>query len=491
MIMDITTFLETPDYFSLIMIFASGYLFTFLVWGKTRTWKEFDSTIKVVIALMVAFGIEFGLILPFFYLSPFNYSTIGLITPALEATWIIHWGITGTVALIITVANNRELALRYIDALSIILFLVFIAMSYVSIIILTEYYLIYPIAIVISTVLFNQFPIVFLFSILGIAFCTLFHLYCNKALEEEQLYGKASLNYYVKKEVSKFSQNLFHVTVLINKVYKVLAKKKFFLFFGGLVIAGLIIPIDNTLNIWTPSVKYETDIHDQNIGNYIDCSLVLIPTRSLPSITTSLARIKCDLYTINPGIYDQMNELTIPLDTQYQNKTIKMWSSFEPSNNELNNLVVTIPYKQMNILNPKLVPEKNPVAIHLNYGELKEESFNITMFSWEKVDDDASISISNAGTIKTAYNSTHNKWTQTFTLNNNYDDVIHLKTLQYILLEGPDIDRDSIKVTFNGITLPWVGINFNEINFFSNIKVDKSSSATLTIECITNKDFSF
>ena len=60
-------FISNPNYLSLFMVWASGYLLAYAVFRKSRIWKDFDSVMKVVVALVLGFAIEIALVFPFFF----------------------------------------------------------------------------------------------------------------------------------------------------------------------------------------------------------------------------------------------------------------------------------------------------------------------------------------------------------------------------------------------------------------------------------------
>jgi hypothetical protein len=107
----IPNFLESPDYLSLFMIWASGYIFAFVVFRGSRVWKEIDSTMKLVVAMILGFVIEFCVILPLFYLNFQNVVSTGLFIPAFNSTWLYH----GMLTLIISVIalKSRKLMLGF------------------------------------------------------------------------------------------------------------------------------------------------------------------------------------------------------------------------------------------------------------------------------------------------------------------------------------------------------------------------------------------
>jgi hypothetical protein len=60
-------FVSNPNYLSLFMIWASGYVFAYAVFRKSIMWKDLDSVMKVVIALVLGFSIEITIIFPLFF----------------------------------------------------------------------------------------------------------------------------------------------------------------------------------------------------------------------------------------------------------------------------------------------------------------------------------------------------------------------------------------------------------------------------------------
>lgn len=207
--MEITDLLQ-PQYFPFIMIFASGYIFVYAIFGKTRAWKDFDSTIKFVLAIIAGFGLEFCIVLPLFYMNPSNIANFPIVVPAFEATWVFHWVITGGVAAIFTISAR---ALNYGEKLVwFILLPLFGLIFYLFLILLVEYAVSYPTSVQISSPLYYYLPVNFIFSFLGVIFCIAFSVFIKRAHEDEMIYGQAGYTYVVGRssnnERERFRRNL-------------------------------------------------------------------------------------------------------------------------------------------------------------------------------------------------------------------------------------------------------------------------------------------
>jgi hypothetical protein len=237
--MEITDLLQ-PQYFPFIMVFASGYIFIYVIFGKTRTWKELDSTLKVVFAIVGGFGVEFCIVLPFFYLAnPSNITDFPIITPALEATWVYHWTLTGGVAAIFTLIKDREKVLRYGEKLvRLILLPLFLALSYLFVFLLVEYVRIYSVSVQISSPLFYYLPVNFIFSFLGMCFCLIFSIYVKRTHEEELIYGKGSYTFarrdFANPERERFRRRLFLFRISATNFWR--SKKKYAVLIGIITV---------------------------------------------------------------------------------------------------------------------------------------------------------------------------------------------------------------------------------------------------------------
>ena len=105
--MDLTDFLVYPEYFPLLMIGVSGYIFIHSIFYETSTWKKLDPTMKFICAFLTGFAIEMGIILPFFYLDIRNLQ-VPLLFPAFEKTWIFNIAFTGAVSFIFATTKERN-----------------------------------------------------------------------------------------------------------------------------------------------------------------------------------------------------------------------------------------------------------------------------------------------------------------------------------------------------------------------------------------------
>src|SRR4030042_1903221 len=99
--MNPSPFLQYPEYLSLFLIWASGYVFNHILFGKSKSWRSFDSTIKLIFGFISGFAIELCIILPFFYMFVPN----AFLTPpsllAIQKTWMLHAGFSLCTSLII------------------------------------------------------------------------------------------------------------------------------------------------------------------------------------------------------------------------------------------------------------------------------------------------------------------------------------------------------------------------------------------------------
>jgi hypothetical protein len=188
-----TDFLQYPQYFSLIMIWASGYIFAYCVFGKSRAWKEFDSTIKVVAALLVGFAVEFCLILPIFYAWSFANLSTSLFFPAFDATWTYHWILTGFVTVLFLRFRNRETLLKAFNlTFEKVLYYVFFGWLAILFILLIEFFGLgfYSSFVWAASGYLGSYLLVnMIFAALGILFCLFFKWFATSAYEEEKIYG--------------------------------------------------------------------------------------------------------------------------------------------------------------------------------------------------------------------------------------------------------------------------------------------------------------
>lgn len=254
---------------------------------------------------------------------------------------------------------------------------------------------------------------------------------------------------------------------------------------------GLVIPIDNYFNIFTPSVHHYIDLTDPNIArSQIDLSLYVEPYgNSKPDVTTTFSRTRCDLYEIASGSDDRIGVLTIPFDSVYLNKSIVIGTYFEPSNINLNGMIICVPYQLQQTLNVTLVPSNtNPLGMRIDYTQMEGKSFNVTMNSWEKTSIN-DVSVLASVPERTSYNATYMKWTQSFRIINNDNQSICLRDFEYFGLLYEGIDKSSVKVYFNG--QPFDGVNqvYDTLNLFSIPTIRSNSIATFDIQFIATNSY--
>ena len=450
--MEITDPLQ-PQYFPFIMIFTSGYIFIYAIFGKTQTWKEFDSTIKFVLAIIAGFGVEFCIVLPLFYLNPNNIANFPIIVPAFEATWVFHWVITGGVAAIFTIAKNRERVLNYGEKLvKFILLPLFVVICYLFFILLVEYAVSYPISVQISSPLSYYLPVNLIFSFLGASFCFVFSVFIKRAHEEEMIYGQAGYTYIVGRssnyERERFRRNLFMFRISLSKFAN--SRKKYALLLGIVAIMAVVIPIDSYFNIFTPKVVHYSDIAIPDLSR-ADLSLEILPhSYGTPSVTPILSRTRCDMYEIYPGRFDRLGVLDIPFDSTYLNDSIHIWYSFDVINSQPNEMIVAIPYDLQKVLNTTMYPSTtSPTGIQVDYTRTKGQPFNITFGSWMNANT-SSITVLASTPQRTKFNDTYFSWNQTFQITNSYNQSVFPNQFEYLGLDSVEVDHNSIAVYYNG-----------------------------------------
>jgi hypothetical protein len=484
--MDITDLLQ-PQYFPFIMIFASGYIFIYTIFGKTQTWKEFDSTIKVVLAIVAGFGVEFCIVLPLFYLDPNNIINFTIIVPAFEATWFYHWAITGGIAGIFTVARNRQSVLKYGEKLTrMILLPLFVVLFYLFMVLIIEYAIVYSVSVQISSPLYYYLPVNMIFSALGAFFCFFFSIYIKRAYEDEMIYGKSSYTYGIRRDISHFQRSIFLFGISVNNF--VHSKKKYALAIGMLTIIVAVIPIDGYFNVFTPKVAHYSDTTIPDLSR-IDLSWNILPHNyGAPSVVPILSRTRCDVYEICSGRFDRLGVLDIPFESTYLNDSIHIWYSFDVLNSQPGEMIVAIPYDLQQVLNATLIPSTtNPKSLQIDYSRTNRQPFNITFGSWMDANI-SSVSILASSPQITTFNDTCVNWTQSFRITNNYTQSIYPKQFTYYGLNTPEVDHNSIALYYNGNNI-LSAANGDTASVFAGLEIKSNSTVTFEMQFVASKYF--
>jgi hypothetical protein len=496
--MDITTFFQSPDYFPEIMIFASGYILIFSIFGKTKAWKELDSALRVVLALVVGFGVEFCIVLPIFYLNLNNLNTVALFLPAFNATWTYHWAITGIIAVTFALSKNREFVMKNLNIVVLnIMFPFFVTFFVFFAIASIEYNSVYPAYIRNSTPFLYYFPINVLFSFLGVIFCYIFSIYLNRAYEDERFYGKSSYSFVLRSKTTHWQTQLFLFNVWLNKKAKQFlhSKKIVFLIIATFIMIGSIIPLDNEFSFFTPKIKsYLHAILPYNVsdGSRVQFSWVVSTLGfAPPSVTSVFWQTRCDTYQFTSGVFDMMGVVTMPFDSDYLGKSIRTTNYFSPANLPIDGIDLIVPYNLENRVNVTLVPNAtNPSGFQVNYAKIGKQPFNLTLGRWENVNI-SSVSNVPLAPQRTRFNDTCVTWKQTFVITNGYSQNIYVSNIQYDSgLNYVDIDQQSFVIYYNGAKLESAKV-FGSLIMIYGLAIPSHTSATIELQFVATNNFSF
>ena len=255
--MDLTDFLVYPEYFPLLMIGVSGYVFVYSVFHETSAWKKLDSTMKLISAFFMGFAIEMGIVLPFFYLDIRNLQ-VPLLFPAFEKTWIANIAITGIVSFIFATIKERNKLYKLLRlSFYPLLYWYYLIMLFCNLLFLVEYAYFYPLYLINANFqLINYFFRNIFFSILGWFICYVFAPIIDAVFEETFLYEKRGHIFIGKKPPSKWDRRLFLFKVKVKEIAQ--SNKRFVPLLFIVLISASVIPIDTNYHLFTPKVlRYE------------------------------------------------------------------------------------------------------------------------------------------------------------------------------------------------------------------------------------------
>jgi hypothetical protein len=473
-------FLEYPEYFSIFMIWASGYVFTYCLFGKSREWKNFDATLKLLVSFIVGFAIEMCLILPLFYLNPSNLQ-IPPVMSAFDKTWIYHWTLTAVVSLFYRRIPNKTGVLNFVYfVLSKVMYFFFLGWALINGILLQEFNNLYPQVIQESTSINLYFAWNIIFGMFGFVFCQYFPDYIQDLSNEELLYGGSKG--YVEAIRREFSPNLHKLLLFWTKMKNQIinfskSKWRISLPIVLILFAISIIPLDVHYHMFTPNVEFYTDVE-----NVIEPSYFLSIESSgrgynlEPSVEVNFEKVTCDMVKINRGIVDQLGVLSIPLPSHClrSDVVVKHYQSRDYSPNVLR--VVYPESLEDNVTITPIPVDSSPDKLQVQFMT-EDKPFNFTMsyIASTDVDDVYVYAEKVRGEV---FNATHDRWIQEFRITNQNDFVIYLQDLSYDMLMFEDVDRDSITLQYNENVIDYVNL---VSDLYRNLHLYVGNGQTVTI----------
>jgi len=483
-------FFEYPEYFPIFMFWASGYIFIYSLFGKSREWKNFDATLKLVLSLIVGLAIEVCIILPLFYLNINNLQTMPFLS-AFEKTWVYHWMFTAIVTVLVRNVRNG-LGLKFIYwVFSKVLYIFFMAWVIINGILLIEFVSWYPLFVKESTPIVLYFFWNILFSGFGLSFCMVFPNYIQNVYDEELLYG-GSRGYVevIRKELSpNWRRILLFWANLKNQFIKFSKSKWRVLPLIVLISVPLsIIPIDLQFHVFTPKVEFYTDIE-----NVVEPSYFLSIESAgrgynvEPSVEVNFEKIACDRVQINRGTFDLLDVLSIPLPSHClrSDVVVKHYQSRDYSPNVLR--VVYPESLEDNVTITPIPVDSDPDKLQVQFMTEDEKSFNFTMSYLTNTDVD-NVYVYAEKVRGEVFNATHDKWIQEFRITNQNDFVIYLQELSYDMLIFEDVDRDSITLEYNENVIDYVN-PVSDLYRNLHLYVGKGQTVTITLSYLSTNKF--
>ena len=471
-------FLKYPEYFSIFMIWASGYIFTYNIFHESRMWRDFDSTIKFILALIMGFAIELGIILPLFYF--LGNTDVQFFLPAFDKTWMYHWLITGAVSIFFASFKNKELIYRTINFIFFpVLFFVFFLQFWWSSILLAEYSWYYQII----RPLLYYLSLNFLFSIFGIIVSVYFNLFFSAAYETMVPY-KRERHAFIRRKESKWNRTFFLWKVDIKTRYERFKKSRKSLVILPLimVILGSIFPLDSYSHVFTPKIIHYLNPTCFETSHGLVLEVNNIGYDKQPMIKAEYCwRIVYEIYNIASGPYVQLQTvfLSVPKEKQgyisFGNSSLKYdWDALEAivDNNFKNNVTIRF-----------VDSSSNPVGVLIQYE--KGINFNVTLRYWES-EDLPSIVIMPYNLTGFEYNTTYDVLMQEFSIVNNGSEKVSLSEIYYDQLAYADVVISSVNVTCGDSILSISEITSARFTI-NNFEIPPGETRNITINFITKE----
>jgi len=489
--MDITDFLQYPQYFSVFMIWASGYIFVYSVFRKSRAWNEFDSTIKIVVGFVTGFGVELCLVLPIFYLVDMANLNTPLLLPAFDKTWVYHWFITGFVSTLFARTRNREQLFKYLHfVFARLLFFLFFGLSLLFSVLFLEYIFVYPNYVLVSSPTFFSYLVInLILSFLGLTFCLYFQSFTEGIYEEERIYGGRGY-IFIAKHPSELSRRFFlYMTNMRNSISRFLKSKwRFVPVLVGLIIVFAIIPLDSHFSVFIPRVDYLANVNDPAKSVYVSLGAQCLGYNEKPAVYANFSRTTCDIYAVTSHDYDRFGILVMPLPSQCLGKEVKTGYFRQYYSQPTQDVWAISDYLLKDNLSLTAVPSASDSgALQINYGKMKGQSFNVTLIYWQDMTND-SIMILPSKLEGVPFNETYDRWIQEFQIVNKSNESVYLYNVQYDRLSFDEADKGSVEVIWNGNKVEPIILFLNTVQF-SPLEIKQQTNGILRIDFLSTNKF--
>jgi hypothetical protein len=449
----IPDFVNNPSYLSLFMIWASGYIFTYAVFRKSTAWKNFDIVMKVVVALVVGFTVEYGIIVPIFYLLTGGFAVFSLST--LNGTWLFQ---SCLVLFLSYVVYKNDRIPQFINQLFGNILRIFV----IAIVTIT--------GIGVGWFCFNDnikatnpelpsfaFSIVWLLLI-GALFCFVFPKLTNDAYSNlirqktlDDIFSKRTKT--IRKNKKKQQLRFFYIGVI-----------------AVLVISALAAPIDQNFSVLTPKVS---DIQETNWSDgSINLSLYINGLGSItPIINTNFSKTTQSYYTITPANAGGARSVII-LPPPYLSERSFVITDYSSTPNNGDTVFVRAPYS--NITVQKIKTQYSQNSLNVSYPDGTTHPINVTLSYWADYGA-AGITIIPYPTICSKYNDTFYQWDYKLTITNNdkyYVKINDIELYQQIL---NDENGTAVSMAINGKPI-YFDINYSQFlpKWESTIQIGKT-----------------
>lgn len=488
----IPNFFQYPDYFPLFMVWASGYVFAYVVFGKSRVWRDIDSTMKVVVALVTGFAIEFGLILPLFYLSYDNAMSTGLFLPAFNKTWIYIGMLTLIVSLL--ALRSRRWMLQIVNYFfSKILYNLFVVLILVFAILILSYIGFYPDYVKVSTSLFLFYLFLnFIFVSVGFVFCMYFQEFTKRAYEEEKIYGDFEYRFPKRRseQEKRVMRSIFIFKVNAKqRIESFLRSKKLLIPLVAIVaITFLIIPLDSSLGIFTPKVNYLSNFGTSKPEYHLFVNLIDNGYGRTPTVEINCSNTLTDVILITPQRYSSLDSLNYGLPAYLQGRHANIlysegglfdWATFE----------AITPFSMKDDLKVASFPTDSDLkGLQVNYSNVQWKSFNITLIYWNQTTING-LFVNAEKPTAIVFNETYNKWTYSFQVVNNNPNYVHLQEVSCTQLFSDGTNMSTIELICNGKAVDPIDTFGDTIRAPFSIWIAGNSAASIQLSFLSKDKF--
>ncbi|MBN2260219.1 MAG: hypothetical protein JW702_06725 [Clostridiales bacterium] len=485
-------FLEYPEYFAFFMIWASGYVFVYSIFSRTREWEKFDSTMKLVTSLFAGVGIEFCLIFPIFFLFPNNMNT-AILFPAFEETWMFHWLLTGIVHMALRkIPNKTGVLLAFHFLVKHVLFLVFMTIAIIFAVLLVEFSLLYSTYVHQSAFFFIFYSLInFTFSSIAVVFCFIFPDYLEDAIKNESnIKGKGYSEHIWDKHSLEEIREFYSLRKFKKRAVSFSKSKKLFLpTIISVIIAGIFIPLDINYHFFTPNIETSTNSENFDAIYFLSIESFFSFYNSKPEFNIEVEKTTYDHVKIDRGTFDLLDTIIYPIPSRCLRNQVFVGNF--PSTNYFPSSLRVIYSKDFedNVTISAIPTDSTPENLKIGFITKNQKNLNFTMEYFTNTTL-KNVEVNAMKLRGDVYNSTHDRWIQEYQIINNEEFHIYLQKLSYDQLIYESTEKNTSVFEFNGNIVEYV-TPISDTYSGLYLTIGKGKTATVSISFLSTNKFPY